>query len=224
MGWAGASASNTTRRRVAPTLFYFFFPGAHCPRTSASPHQTPDLNPIGLSRPPPLFYPPRSILPQVDAIKFLVASGAKLSVEAIDGISPLHFACQKGHWDAARELVNSGANPKALTYKKENALHFAAGAGNKRLVEMLLKRRTNPMQRNKKGKRPSEVAKDPAIVEVLQVGSRAQLRCPFNALLLLFFSTLLEIRRTFNGIPRRRPRVLIARSATLTSGSGECVR
>jgi ankyrin repeat protein len=33
-------------------------------------------------------------------------------MEAMDGISPLHFACQKGHLDTARELINSGANPK----------------------------------------------------------------------------------------------------------------
>ena len=48
----------------------------------------------------------------MDAVKFLTASGAKLSVEAMDGISPLHFACQKGHFETARELINSGANPK----------------------------------------------------------------------------------------------------------------
>jgi ankyrin repeat protein len=47
---------------------------------------------------------------------------------AVDGISPLHFACQKGHFDTAKELLAAGANPKALTYKAENALHFAAAA------------------------------------------------------------------------------------------------
>lgn len=64
---------------------------------------------------------------QLDAVKFLVASGAKLSMEAMDGISPLHFACQRGHLDIARELINSGANPKVRSLRSvstsQNAIH-----------------------------------------------------------------------------------------------------
>jgi hypothetical protein len=38
---------------------------------------------------------------------------------------------------------------------------------------MLLKKRTNPAQRSKKGKTPAEVAKDPAVAELLQAAEAA---------------------------------------------------
>ena len=111
---------------------------------------------------------------QLDAIRFLIASGAKTAVEAMDGIAPLHFACQKGHWDVARELINLGANQKALNYKGENALHFAALSGNQKLVEMLLRKQVNPCHRSKRGKLPSECAKDEVVRVILEAAAAAK--------------------------------------------------
>ena len=111
---------------------------------------------------------------QLDAIRFLIASGAKTAVEAMDGIAPLHFACQKGHWEVARELINLGANQKALNYKGENALHFAALSGNQKLVEMLLRKQVNPCHRSKRGKLPSECAKDEVVRAILEAAAAAK--------------------------------------------------
>ena len=36
-----------------------------------------------------------------------MASGAKVGAEAMDGITPLHFACQKAHLETARALTSS---------------------------------------------------------------------------------------------------------------------
>lgn len=97
---------------------------------------------------------------QLDAVKFLVASGAKVSAEAQDGITPLHMACSKGQLDVARELmIRLGANPKGLNHKGENALHLAAQSGSLKLVEAILRRQVNPLHRSKRGKRASEMAK-----------------------------------------------------------------
>ena len=111
---------------------------------------------------------------QLEAVRFLIASGAKTAVEAMDGIAPLHFACQKGHWEVARELINLGANQKALNYKGENALHFAAQSGNQRLVEMLLRKQVNPCHRSKRGKLPSECAKDDIVRMILEAAAAAK--------------------------------------------------
>ena len=118
-------------------------------------------------------FPPRALLPvatltyvsplhpsQLDAVKFLVASGAKVSAEAQDGITPLHMACSKGQLDVARELmIRLGANPKGLNHKGENALHMAAQSGSLKLVEAILRRQVNPLHRSKRGKRASDMAK-----------------------------------------------------------------
>jgi hypothetical protein len=106
--------------------------------------------------------------PQMDAAKFLVASGAKLHLEATDGVNALHFACMRGHHDLARELVNLGANAKAVTYKGENALHFAARTGDVKLISMLLRKQVSALTRSKRGKRPREVAKGEDAIAALR--------------------------------------------------------
>ena len=104
----------------------------------------------------------------MDAAKFLVASGAKLHLEATDGVNALHFACMRGHHDLARELVNLGANAKAVTYKGENALHFAARTGDVKLISMLLRKQVSALTRSKRGKRPREVAKGEDAIAALR--------------------------------------------------------
>jgi hypothetical protein len=92
-------------------------------------------------------------------VKFLVASGAKVGAEAMDGITPLHFACQKAHLETARALVAAGANPKGLTHKGENALHMAARGGSLEVVRAVLRRKVDPLHKSKRGERASDVAR-----------------------------------------------------------------
>lgn len=92
-------------------------------------------------------------------MKFLVASGAKVGAEAMDGITPLHFACQKARLETARALVAAGANPKGLTHKGENALHMAARGGSLEVVRAVLRRKVDPLHKSKRGERASDVAR-----------------------------------------------------------------
>ena len=91
-----------------------------------------------------------------------MASGAKVGAEAMDGITPLHFACQKAHLETARALVAAGANPKGLTHKGENALHMAARGGSLEVVQAVLRRKVDPLHKNKRGERASDVARGDA--------------------------------------------------------------
>jgi len=87
------------------------------------------------------------------AIEMLCARGARVSAEAGDGFTPLHFACAKGNVDAAKALVAKGANPRGMTYKSENALHLAlVGNASHKLVTYLLRKRVNVLAVSKKGK------------------------------------------------------------------------
>ncbi len=52
---------------------------------------------------------------QVDAIRFLVAHGAPVNAVNLTGFTPLHHAAERGTADAARVLLELGANPKLLT-------------------------------------------------------------------------------------------------------------
>ena len=70
----------------------------------------------------------------------------------------LHFACQKGHVDAARALLAGGGKVTCRTSKGATPLHFAAQSGCVRLVEILLRKRADVRAQNKQGKTPVDVA------------------------------------------------------------------
>ena len=107
-------------------------------------------------------------------MKFLVASGAKVGAEAMDGITPLHFACQKARLETARALVAAGANPKGLTHKGENALHMAARGGSLEVVRAVLRRKVDPLHKSKRGERASDVARGDEKDEIREVLAAAE--------------------------------------------------
>jgi ankyrin repeat protein len=45
---------------------------------------------------------------QAAAVEYLLSVGATVKTEATDGITALHFACQKGHADVTKKLVDAG--------------------------------------------------------------------------------------------------------------------
>ena len=100
----------------------------------------------------------------------------RLELTCQPACAALHFACQKGHVDAARALLAGGAKVTCKTSKGATPLHHAAQsgacsascasrvprltacAGCVRLVEILLRKRADPRAQNKQGKTPADVA------------------------------------------------------------------
>lgn len=82
------------------------------------------------------------------------------------GWTPLHEACNHGHYNVAMILVRAGANVNAKGLENNTPLHDAAIVGQLKLVKMLLERGADPCFKNSKGKTPCDVAA-PAVYNYL---------------------------------------------------------
>ena len=93
-------------------------------------------------------------LGNADRLRELLAVDASLAnAFGDDGFQPLPLACFYGHLEAARVLLDHGADPKTLSRNeriKTNALHAAAASENKgpevrlELCKLLLERGADP--------------------------------------------------------------------------------
>ena len=110
-------------------------------------------------------------------MRLLLAAGALAAVEAVDGMTALHFACQKGHLDCARALLSAGARAQCRTAKGATPLHYAValppGPACERLVQLLLRKKADPLAQNKQGKTPLELATTSTRALLLKAGERA---------------------------------------------------
>ena len=80
------------------------------------------------------------------------------NVYSADGFTPLHFAAMGGHVDAARALLDAGADPNAMSrhrFVKVRPLHTATAlevsTGNPELVRVLLERGADANGRSEEG-------------------------------------------------------------------------
>jgi uncharacterized protein len=107
-----------------------------------------------LSRDPELNVFEAAALGRGDRLRELLAGDPSLAnAYGEDGFQPLPLACFYGHVEAARLLLERGADPNTLARNEHiqtNALHAAAAAENKdeqtryKLCELLLKHAADP--------------------------------------------------------------------------------
>lgn len=57
-----------------------------------------------------------------------------------EGMSPLHYACVRGSRPIVQQLMDAGANPRALNFEEQNVLHLASKHGSVDVLEYLLNR------------------------------------------------------------------------------------
>lgn len=76
----------------------------------------------------------------------------------ITGWSPLHEACNHGHYNVALTLVKAGANINAKGLEDDTPLHDAAIVGHFKLVKLLVEKGADVNAKNRKGKTPCDVA------------------------------------------------------------------
>lgn len=94
---------------------------------------------------------------QTDVIRYLVKKGADLESHDSDTtkrgsrLRPLHAAASADSFEAARLLIELGADPKARIPGDVamSALDFAASGGDERLVKLLLKKGASPFTKPK---------------------------------------------------------------------------
>lgn len=92
-----------------------------------------------------------------ELLKIILKQDEYLTVFVL-GWTPLHEACNHGHYHLAQLLIKHGANVMATGFDDVTPLHDAAMFGNQKLVKMLIDKGADPLFKNKKGKTPQDVA------------------------------------------------------------------
>jgi ankyrin repeat protein len=73
-------------------------------------------------------------------------------------VTPIHAAVSAGRLEAARVLLDAGADVNAAEHGGYTALHLAAGNGDEALIRLLLERGADPTARLDSGQTPAELA------------------------------------------------------------------
>lgn len=85
----------------------------------------------------------------------------------VSGWTPLHEACNHGHQEITRYLLQNGANVNSKGLEDDTPLHDAVTNSHSDLVELLLQYGANPLLKNKRGERPLDIAEDQAIKDMM---------------------------------------------------------
>jgi ankyrin repeat protein len=91
---------------------------------------------------------------QAEAVALLVARGAELDAHGTGWMTgtPLHSAASGRHLEAARRLLDAGADPNLRQSQGFTALHAAAEHGDAALVRLLLAHGADPTTRTDDGR------------------------------------------------------------------------
>ena len=73
-----------------------------------------------------------------DAMEKLIEIGADLACQDNKGLTPLHYACQRGFYDMCDILLTAGSEVNTIDSKGKTPLHYAAARGNVYVVELLV--------------------------------------------------------------------------------------
>ncbi|XP_033118522.1 ankyrin repeat domain-containing protein 12-like [Anneissia japonica] len=100
--------------------------------------------------------------------KSLIKQGAEVNVQDFAAWTPLHEACNHGSYEVAKVLLKAGAYVNTQGLEDDTPLHDAAINGHVKLVELLLRHGADPLQRNRRGSSPLDIANIPEIIALLK--------------------------------------------------------
>ena len=103
------------------------------------------------------------------AVESFIAGGISVNGRNAFGMTPLHMAIVKRHWNIATLLVNKGADVHARSQTGETPLHFAASHGAMNAVELLLNRGADLSITDNSMKTPLDVAEENGHREIVSL-------------------------------------------------------
>jgi ankyrin repeat protein len=97
-----------------------------------------------------------------ELVGYLLSRGADLTAVSRNdmGVMPIHAACSAGRLDAARVLLDAGADVDAKEHGGYAPLHLAAGNGDADLARLLLERGADRSAELDDGRTPAQLATD----------------------------------------------------------------
>jgi ankyrin repeat protein len=103
--------------------------------------------------------------------RLLAADPALISVHSSDGWTPLHLAAFFGHFEAARVLLNRGAqvNARSTNAMENMPLHAAAAGRHAEIAKLLLEHGAKPDARQHGGWTPMHAAAQNGDVEMAKI-------------------------------------------------------
>ncbi|XP_033642937.1 acyl-CoA-binding domain-containing protein 6-like [Asterias rubens] len=105
-----------------------------------------------------------------EQMKYLLDTG-KAGINEIDeeGMSLLHWACDRGHVNVTQALLDHKADVNVLDAEGQTPLHYAAACEHIPIVELLLKHGANRKIKDNEGCTPLDTTSDKVIQKMLAV-------------------------------------------------------
>jgi ankyrin repeat protein len=91
-----------------------------------------------------------------------------------------HWAAKRGYKQILELMIFFGNHTNLLDMSNRTPLHLAALNNNLEIVELLLKNKANPYLKNKDGKKPSDLATDAKVKQV--IGQAEDVKFNFDGL------------------------------------------
>ena len=99
--------------------------------------------------------------------KQIIKRGGPIHIRSFAGETPIMMAVRNGLLEVIRSLSINGADMFEKTYKGDSLLHLAARTDLADVIGYLLDKGLSTEDRNRDGARPTDLAKRPAIKELL---------------------------------------------------------
>ena len=92
------------------------------------------------------------------AVKMLLDKQTDINIQSVQGATPLHMACQKGHKDIAKMLLDKQADINIQSVQGATPLFIACHQGHKDIVKMLLDKQADINIQSVQGATPLYIA------------------------------------------------------------------
>lgn len=95
----------------------------------------------------------------LQCVNILLAHGADVNVQDVDGVTPLMMAVQENHPDVCDRLIQNGVDVNIARRNGKTALHDAAALSSDKIYDMLIAAGADDMLKAADGKTPKDIHK-----------------------------------------------------------------